>query len=1444
MGKRILLITIFSFLLLQAKAQLSYDLMQFSADLEKYVDGLGNKDASEAMGDFLSYYNAGKLTNAQKMSVIKLCNQLVNVNIGAPAFADYLAAMNGILEKNQVPKFDGWHKVLNTTLASSKDDFKRFAKVSRHIFADQVVAEHGAMRWFSSNADISLQTKGEPAFIIKNTDLFCYTPGDTLEIYQTSGTYFPAQNKWVGAGGKLDWTRVGIDSANMYADLIRYSIDFASGLVSGDTALFYYPALFSKPIKGKVLDKPMAQSLGEKSVYPQFSSFEAVLKDYPFGRSKFTGGFGMKGRVIIGTSVDSVKAQMVFTYKDRPTLKVKAREIIVRGERVNTQKAEAIIYIDKDSIYHPQIEFTYRLKDHFVSLYSASQGISQAPFFDTYHNIEFYCDEIRWPLDNPKIEIDMINDNQPAKFESFNYFRDSRYEKVQGILDYNPLVRIKQYTEKNKIKGFYIADYAAFFKSNKSDIKIQMIELNDKGYVSYDSDKEYVTVRRKLQDYVNAHAGRTDFDAIGFFSIIKRYPNATLSLINNDLAIQGVPKFFFSDSQNVYIIPQDQQITMKKNRNMDFAGKLHAGKVDFYGKGFSFDYTTFQVRLSNVDSMKFYYKDGTTGEELPIRSALQNIYGTLEIDHPLNKSGRKKIPGYPIFTSDAGANITYDKPSTYNGVYNRNRFYFKVDPFKIDSLNELNFESLALAGTLYAGGIVPDFRADIKLQPDKSLGFQLPELPYPLYGGKGTSNLKLALSDEGFFGDGDFTYLTSTSRSGKFELFLDSLNSYCNVFENKRNAIFPTVDATNTYEHWLPFSDSLFVSNTKDGMAVSDARSVFNGTLVLTPTQLKGSGEVDVDQAKLISREFKFKPDDVYTDRAIFKLKNYPDSSKFAFTSADVKGNLDLQNRRAEYSFLTTGINSEFMFNLYAGSFEQFKWMIDEKTIDFAPTNLAEAMPNTYLLSMRTSQDSLTFKTGLTRLDVTDYTLYAQKIPFIAVGDAHIFPDSAKVVIRSEAKMDQLENAKITADTIQKYHYIENATLRIGGRFLLQGTGNYEYTDKSKNKQKFLLNEIVVDSERHLLGKTDIPESINFFAGTKIQFKGRVFLKSILKNLEYDGFFLPQHNLPYPRTDWFRNTAVINPDSVFINVQPVLTNQNKQALTNGFYISNDSMHVYSAFFTRKRNGSDPELMKVEGVLFFDEKAMEFKMGDYGKLFKENLKGNIIKVNERKQTAEGEGRFKFGYETGKFEFVTGGTAAFNAADTTFTMHLAGLLNFPIPTSALKLMYDSLNNQSVEATAPEFKADFMKKALAEIVEERAVRKVTEDIEDNSLKLVSDLQKTIFFTDLNLKWNQATRTLQSSGDMGINSFEKYRLERKVGGRMELKRGRTGDDFTLYLTGAKGSWYFIRYQKNILYLLASDPLFNQYIKDNMDKLSKDEFKMRQANIAERNRFVKNMKK
>lgn len=1240
----------------QAQNSFSFDLIQFANDLEDFIDKSGSRTAKDAAGEFVANYNAGKFSNNQKMQVIKMCNQMLYQHfLVSPHFEDYLNAMNGMVVNNQVDKFDNWHKVLNQSYAKGKDEFAAFIKVSRNIFYDKVVLITGSMKWMTTNVNVDFIAKGEPAFIFKGTDLFGYTPGDTLEIYQTTGRFEPATNTWYGKKGRTDWTRVGIDSTKMYSELRNYKLTLEDGTLTADSALFHYPELLSQPLLGKLVDKAMSKSLGDKSVYPQFDSYKKNFTQLSFGKGKYSGGFGMKGDEIIGSGSDTSNAELTFYFKNKPVLKVAAREMIVRKSKVSTKKAAAILFLDKDSIYHPQLEFTYRIPENTISLYRGSEGISSAPFYDTYHNVEFYCDELKWDLDNPSIDVDMLNDNEPARFESVNYFRDVRYERVQGILGYNPLQRIKIYCEKRNINGFFIEDYAAAYKSGVSDIRIQMIELHDKGYVFFNEKKDYVTVKRKLKDYVNAHFGNTDYDAITFQSVIKRYPNASISLINNDLQIQGVPKFYFSDSQNVYIIPRNQVVTLKKNRSMDFSGKLRAGKADFYGNGFVFDYTTFQVRLNNIDSLKFLYHDDAQGVDLPIKSALQNIYGTLAIDHPYNKSGRKKYPGYPIFKSDVGSKVFYNQPETQKGVYDPNRFYFDVEPFTMDSLNELDLEKMSLGGTLVSGGIIPDLKYALSLQPDKSLGFVLDrtEAGYPMYGGKGRGFIKLSLSNEGFFGNGELKYLASTSTSDKFIMLLDSMNAQCNTFLNKRTEIYPEVTAANVYEHWLPYADTMFVTRTAELISFSEKRAALDGTLIYTPGSMHARGNINVEQAQLGSMDFWLQPDQFLADEAYFRLFDLNDSTKFAFTSGSVKARVDLANRLGDFKFNTKGINSNFVYNLYAGSFDEFLWRMDPKTIDFKSAVESEK-PETYLISVRKSQDSLMFNTGLTTLRLSDYTIESKKIPYIAVGDAHVFADSGKVIVRANAEMDQLERAKILADTVNKYHSIDSVTLKIAGKYEVYGTGSYEYIDRKKNKQKFFLNEIRINPAHNLVAKSFIPDSTKFYVGTKIQFRGNAVLTSIVRNLEYDGYFLPIHELPIPKTDWFKNAAVVNPDSVYIKVQTPSKNMNQQTLMTGFNISNDSAHVYPAFFSRKRNTSDPEMLRVEGVLYYDEKNQEFRMGNQDKLFKDAPRGNMFVLNESKKLMYGEGRFKLGFEGSKFEITSGGNAEFSLVDTSFIL----------------------------------------------------------------------------------------------------------------------------------------------------------------------------------------------
>ena len=90
-----------------------------------------------------------------------------------------------------------------------------------------------------------------------------------------------------------------------------------------------------------------------------------------------------------------------------------------------------------------------------------------------------------------------------------------------------------------------------------------------------------------------------------------------------------------------------------------------------------------------------------------VRSVLENITGDLLIDFQGNKSGLKPYTEYPIFNSKKDCFAYYDKPWIQDGAYTKDNFYFHLDPFTVDSLDNFNKDGLRFGGELVSAGIFP-----------------------------------------------------------------------------------------------------------------------------------------------------------------------------------------------------------------------------------------------------------------------------------------------------------------------------------------------------------------------------------------------------------------------------------------------------------------------------------------------------------------------------------------------------------------------------------------------------------------------------------------------------------------------------------------------------------------------------------------------------------------
>jgi hypothetical protein len=93
--------------------------------------------------------------------------------------------------------------------------------------------------------------------------------------------------------------------------------------------------------------------------------------------------------------------------------------------------------------------------------------------------------------------------------------------------------------------------------------------------------------------------------------------------------------------------------------------------------------------------------------------------------------------------------------------------------------------------------------------------------------------------------------------------------------------------------------------------------------------------------------------------------------------------------------------------------------------------------------------------------------------------------------------------------------------------------------------------------------------------------------------------------------------------------------------------------------------------------------------------------------------------------------------------------------------------------------------------------------------------ELEHTIMFYDIKMRWNTATKSYISEGPIGIGNMGDKFINKFVNGRIQLIRKRSGDVLNMYLQLDDNTWYYFNYQASLMQALSSDEKFNTIIKE-----------------------------
>ncbi|MEO1254775.1 MAG: hypothetical protein AAFY41_07820, partial [Bacteroidota bacterium] len=642
----------------------------------------------------------------------------------------------------------------------------------------------------------------------------------------------------------------------------------------------------------------------------------------------------------------------------------------------------------------------------------------------------------------------------PATFESEDFFDQVRYEKIARFLDFHPINASVFYARKYDVKEFYVGELALEFGIDERFAKGAGKVLSQYGFAEYDQTTGFLKLYPKAFHYYDASAQKVDFDNLMVPSKVKNGSNAHLKLDSGQLKIRGVSRFYITTDFKVFCEPFDSTITLLKGKDIQFDGDVHAGDFDYQGTKHQFSYNEFLFNMPNIDSMRITVplQDTTKAdgefEKAELNNQITSTSGTLFIDKAENKSGKTKNTSYPFFASNSEAVVYFDGPEILDGAYDKS-VRFVIPPFKLDSIEREDGESITFEGTFNSGGIFPSFPETLHIQLDQSLGFthQIPDEGYNLYGTEAKTYEEISLSNKGMRGYGQIDFLTTTIYSDDFIYYPDSVTADGSggviTPGTYKGASYPEA-VLGTYDmNWLPRKDSMYLHSVNEPFRFYNSTAELEGFANITTNGVYGGGTMLTRGSKSISEQLTFKEFEYGARHAHFEVLSI-DPEKPAMEGDDIRLDFDLTTNTATIRPERVGVAAiSLPYAQMKTSITEAVWDLEDSVVTMIkPENIS--IEDSYFFSTKKDLDSLAFNADKAIYDINTQELNVQGIPYIIVADSKIIPEGNETTILANSVLEEFKNAEIIIDTLNGYHYLDRANIRVISRLKFEGNAYYK----------------------------------------------------------------------------------------------------------------------------------------------------------------------------------------------------------------------------------------------------------------------------------------------------------------------------------------------------------------------------------------------------------------
>ena len=1346
---------------------------------------------------------------------------------------DYLQTVKSLIEYRDSLYWNSWHDALAVMLSNKRwrKELPRFLKISPDLlFKGHLYAQRSHV-WRVEGAVLKISSEGSPKVSFENGTLVAQNRSDTLRLNHVSASWDITKMRFQVSGGVLTWEGTSRDPLLNYAVLPSFELNLKHDGFKADSSVFHTD-LYAQPLLGRVSTQLQESNNPDNRTYPRFETAQKILRlEALFPDIDYEGGLYVRGSKLEGYGTMNHPALLDIMRDDTVFVRLQSPLFLFKPEGFSSAHANLEVFFRQDTLSHPDVSVQFVSETGRHQWLRQSEGLGQQSFLDTYHNMEWDVEGLSWVVGSPLLKIGsaMADSRRTAVFRSTGFFRRSAFDGLSVIGDVHPLVELNAFVRETGRSGFTTEDYARFIHMGELQARIFLMNLANAGFVRLDTESLWCEILPKAIRYLRNSSGRRDYDVLEVVSSPRVGKNAEWSLLNGLLSIHGVNELQLSDSQNVRILPQDGTIVMAQNRDFTFDGGIRAGNFDFSGSDFSFDYDAFSIRFNQIEGVQMHVDDMQKRDHRGrpkkhrVLSKLEQVTGYLQVDHPLNRSGLRSMqyPEYPIFTSEQSSFVYFDQADLYDGAYVRDDFYYAVDPFVMKGLDQLDQSSLILEGVLVSGGIMPDVEEPLRVMDDYYLGLETETPPngQVIYGGHARFTSGVRLDGQGLQGGGRVDFLTAEATGDQFVFLPDSVMGKTSVMANQADAQsnVPLLSGQRGAMVFRPEAREMELMSREDPLIFFGEPVELTGSVLLNEEGMRGSGSMFFENAQLQSDDFELVQRNIRSSSAEFLLEGEKGGIA-AFRTDDVRCDIDFDERIGDFIPNVGETRIELPIQQYICFMDQFRWYMDEdemdlisnRSLDELPFDFSEDRSISNFVSAHPDQDSLHFLSTRATYRIDDDVLFCQNVQELSIADSRIYPDSSLVTVRRNARMDDLEHARVVSNDVTRYHYIDDASLRVKGRFSYQGTGLYRYRDVTGDTSYIYLDEIAVNESLVTTGKGSVIARDGFALSPAFSFAGEVFMAADDPYLKFVGGAKMLQVCDAFDPQWIEFEGLINPHDVAIPIGSNPVDVEGDALSLGLMsTSRAPFDMYPGFLDLQSNTSDLKLMTGEGELRYEDG--HYIVSTSEKLEQRNDPGNLIDLDAVTCRMVGMGLMSLPLN---YDLAGQSFAGEFFIDAMGQYHLKGslLMQFHFHQDLFERMALQIPSW-LQAEPLDVASSGYEYALREwLGKEKAEKLITDLTMTGKLKNVpKELKNGLVITGLELVWDPFEEMFTSIGTIGIATLGKELVFHRVPGKVELIRSRSGDAFRLYFHGDEENWYYLDYKLGLLNASTRDiPFFD----------------------------------